>query len=203
MTATKTRFLRGEQCFLRPVEESDIAVLAEWMNDPEVTRLMFSGQVPQSIGQVRSVVDGILGNSANVVFMVCGPANQLPIGFAGLYDIHPRSHRAEFRIIIGEKKSWGRGVGTEVTRLLTFYGFDRLNLHRIWLGFTAENRAARGAYTSAGYHEEGVLKDDIYRNSRYYDTVRMAILRERYYKQYYRKDMIEFGIKPSTKRRKR
>ncbi len=191
-------FLEAKNIFLRPVEEADIILLAEWMNDPEVTYFMFTGQTPQNREQIAATIHAIVQSEKNTVFMVCSKKGD-PIGFAGLYDIHSRVCRAEFRVLIGDKSSWSKGVGTEVTKLLTFYGFDRLNLHRIWLGFTSDNPRARGAYLKAGYTEEGILRDDNYRNSRYYDTVRLAILREEYYKKYYKKDAAEFAKYPQLK----
>jgi RimJ/RimL family protein N-acetyltransferase len=86
-------------------------------------------------------------------------------------------------------------LGTEVTEILTYYGFDRLNLNRIYLGFTAENKGAGKAYEKAGYRQEGILKEDIYRNSRYYDSVRMAILRKDYYKDRHNEHKLKFSGK--------
>ena len=89
-------------------------------------------------------------------------------------------------MLIGEKDFWGGGYGTEITELITYYGFDRLNLNRIYLGYTADNKAAGKVYQKAGYVFEGTLKKDIYRNSKYYDSIRMAILRKDYYEKFYK-----------------
>jgi len=102
--------------------------------------------------------------------------------------------KAEMRIIIGNSDFRGRGYGTEMTEMINFYGFDRLNLHRIYLGVTAENKGGVHAYEKAGYVREGLLKDDVYRNSQYYDAVRMAILRDDYYEKWHAKHQKLFGI---------
>ena len=96
-------------------------------------------------------------------------------------------------MLIGERAYWGKGYGTEITELLTFYGFDRLNLHRIWLGVTADNKGAVRCYERAGYVHEGVFKDDLYRNSRFYDSIRMAILRTDYYPKRHARDAKRFA----------
>ena len=180
-------FLIGEQCSLQPFELDNqelIAFVWQWINDAEVTYYMFTGQRPftkeQTAAMIKKDIEG-----GNILFSVRDKKSEKPIGYAGLYDIHPIARKAEFRILIGEKKFWGKGYGTEVTELLTYYGFDRLNLHRIYLGFTQANKGAGKAYEKAGYKNEGVLKEDMYRNSAYYDTVRMAILRKNYYENFY------------------
>ncbi len=188
-------FLKGHHIALRSVEETDIPDIAKWMNNPEVTHFMFDGQRPTNLAQVRELILSQINSPNNVVFVVATLDQNKPIGFCGLYDIQLTAQKAEFRILIGEPSFWGRGVGTEITRLVTFYGFDRLNLHRIWLGVTSENIGAIKTYHRVGYEDEGVLKDDIYRNGRYYDTLRMGMLRNRYDQCYRDEDLKRFSEK--------
>lgn len=167
-------FLKGDKICLRPISMEDVPLLAKWVNDEEVTHYMFTGQKPQNHTQVaEGLKKDLEGN--NVIFLVM---ENKPIGYAGLYDINPIARKAEFRVLIGEKDYWGKGYGTEVIKMITHYGFDRLNLNRIYLGYTADNKAAGKCYEKAGYQYEGTLKEDIYRNSRYYDSIRMAILKD-------------------------
>lgn len=184
---------------MRPIEIEELPqlskLIAKWINDGIVTYYMFTGQKPQNSEQIVQDFKKQLDSGNNVIFLVVDSETEKPIGYAGLYDINHTARKAEFRVLIGEKDFWGKGLGTEITELLTFYGFDRLNLNRIYLGFTADNKGAAGAYGKAGYNHEGVLKQDIYRNSRYYDTVRMAILRDEYYKNKYQEHQKKFSIK--------
>jgi RimJ/RimL family protein N-acetyltransferase len=87
---------------------------------------------------------------------------------------------ASFRVFIGDKLSWDRGIGTDCARLMLRYGFEKLNLNRIWLGVNAANERAVRAYEKAGFVREGLLRQEQFRNARYYDVVRMAVLREEY-----------------------
>ena len=90
----------------------------------------------------------------------------------------PSAHR--FRVLIGEKDFWNGGYGTEVTQLMVAYGFEVLNMHKVWLGVTSDNVGAVRCYDKVGFVKEGVLRAETYRNSRYYDAVRMSILRHEY-----------------------
>lgn len=190
---TNKPFLSSKLVTLRSIEIIDIPVIATWLNDPETTQTMFYGQRPTNQERVRELILGQINSPDNVVLLVCDRKTKKPIGFAGLYDIHPTAQKAEFRILIGEKDFRGKGYGTEITELLTFYGFDRLNLHRVYLGVTTTNKGGVRAYEKAGYCHEGVLKDDIYRNSQYHDSVKMAILRDDYYRRLYKKHLKRFS----------
>jgi RimJ/RimL family protein N-acetyltransferase len=181
-----TAFLQGPRIALRPVRPEDAAVLARWMADEEVTYFMFSGQWPLTYARVAGDLQHTLDDARNAVFMVVERESGRTIGTAGLYDAHSTALKAEFRVLLGDKMCWNRGYGTEVTELLTFYGFDRLNLNKIWLGVIAENAGAHQAYLKAGYREEGRLRDELYRNSRYYDAIRMSVLRSEYYPDMHR-----------------
>lgn len=192
----KNHFLKGEKVLLKPIEIRELPklskLIAKWINDGLVTYYMFTGQIPQNSTQISADFRKQLESGTNLIFLVVDIKTKKPIGYAGLYDIHLTARKAEFRILIGEKDFWGRGCGTEVTDLLTFYGFDRLNLNRIFLGYTSANKAAGRAYEKAGFVYEGTLKEDIYRNSQYYDSIRMAILRKDYYKNFYKKHAKQF-----------
>lgn len=183
-------FLKGGKVGLRPIEIEDLQklsrLIAKWVNDGIVTYYLFTGQKPQNSEQVAADFKEQLDAGNNVIFLIVDSKTNKPIGYAGLYELHSTARKAESRILIGEKGFWGKGYGTEVVELLTFYGFDRLNLNRIYLGYTAENKGSGRIYENAGYVYEGTLKEDIYRNSKYYDSVRMAILRKDYYKKLYK-----------------
>ncbi len=65
---------------------------------------------------------------------------------------------------------------TEVTRLVTNYGFRELGLHRIELTAYCDNVAAIKAYEKAGYQHEGIKRESGYRNGRFMDKVQMSVL---------------------------
>ena len=200
--------LQSEHLIFRPVESGDFARLAGWLNDPTVTYYNFYGQRPMSIDQYTEEFRGQITSPANAVFAMAERSSSQLIGLTGLYDIHPTARKAELRIHIGDTKFWGKGLGIEGTELLTFYGFDRLNLNRIFLGVTDENDYAVRAYERVGYKIEGRLRQDIYRNSRFYDSIRMSIRREEYYPERFEEHRTRFApqtpeqINPSRNKNK-
>jgi RimJ/RimL family protein N-acetyltransferase len=99
------------------------------------------------------------------------------IGYAGIASINHVNNSGEYYIFLGEKNSWGKGYGTEVTQLIIHYGFASLNLHRIMLTVSELNTGGVKAYARAGFQREGVLRQASYRDGKYHDKIVMAILR--------------------------
>lgn len=146
-----------------------------WCQDDSITYYLFAGRVPGTRLALEEQMEAEQ-NAKDTVLLGIWWGDDF-IGTTAFYSIEPISRTAEFRIFIGEKKLWGQGIGITVTRMMTHYGFDRLNMHTIWLGVNAEHHHARNCYAKAGFKLDGVLRQMFYRNSRYYDVVRMSILR--------------------------
>ena len=66
----------------------------------------------------------------------------------------------------------------KIAVFITFYAFRTLNLNRIWLHVFEFNERALRAYEKVGFVREGVLRQDVFREGRYWNTVVMGILRD-------------------------
>lgn len=177
-------FLSGKKVYLRGLHEEDLSgPLLYWTDDPEVTRYMFRGWRPANADEVIAAYKNSIASDNNIEMAICSKETEQIVGIAGLYDADWKiSRQAEFRIMIGEKSAWGKGYGLETTNLVVAYGFDKLNLNRIWLGHNAADERAGACYAKAGFVKEGVLREASYRNGQYYDIVRMSILHREFKK---------------------
>jgi RimJ/RimL family protein N-acetyltransferase len=81
-------------------------------------------------------------------------------------------------LCIGEKDKWGKGYGTEVTRLLLREAFEQLNLHKVGWWTFAENKASIALAKKFGFKEEGRLRDQNFFNNQFHDSVILGLLRE-------------------------
>jgi RimJ/RimL family protein N-acetyltransferase len=173
-------FLSGSQVYVRGLERGDLASMVEWINDHEVTRLLFTGARPANLELLAEQWERDQRNQNEMTLAVCDKQTDAFIGTTGLYSINWIMHSAEFRVYLGNKTFWNRGIGTECTKLMVVYGFEKINLNRVWLGVNAENIGGVRAYEKAGFVKEGVLRQEQYRNFRYYDVIRMSLLRSEY-----------------------
>ncbi len=162
-------------CLLGIDREDFISRMMEWSNDDQATHYMVTGLYPGNREQIGKTYDDLIKGD-NVVFSIISKQSGKTIGFAGLYDIRWQPRFAEFRIIIGDRKFHGKGIGTRAAQFIVSYAFRSLNLNKVWLGVNAENKSAVKSYQKAGFKQEGVLRQEVWRNNRYYDAIRMSVL---------------------------
>jgi ribosomal-protein-alanine N-acetyltransferase len=178
----KHAFIVGEKVYLRGLSKEDLSgKMFDWAHDKEVTHYMYTGIRPNTIEAMEAEYRTSIECKKDVVFAICDKQTDLHIGNAGLYDFNSLTHSAEYRIIIGEKEYWSKGIGAEVNALVLDYGFNKMNLNKVWLGVNAENKGAHKSYLKSGFIEEGKLRQEIYRNGQYYDAIRMSVLRSEFY----------------------
>lgn len=65
-----------------------------------------------------------------------------------------RDKKATLGILIGDKNYWGQGLCTEAVKLVVDYAFKNLNLKRVKLVVSPENKAAIQCYLNAGFKIE-------------------------------------------------
>lgn len=169
--------IQGTRVFLKSLEEEGLADRHRWLNDKTITDFFVNlGSIPLTYEQLVQWYQHTMGKPDEIHFAIFLNEND-HIGGAQLKSIDWRKNRsAEFGMFIGEKQHWGKGLGTEVTKLLVNYAFQTLNLHRIWLKVDSENQAAIHCYEKAGFIREGLSRHEVFHNGCYHDLLLMSIL---------------------------
>jgi UDP-4-amino-4,6-dideoxy-N-acetyl-beta-L-altrosamine N-acetyltransferase len=170
-------FLVGPTIYLRPLEVEDASVLQPWFNDPDVTRLLRRSR-PITLAEEVEFLQRLRSSETELALGITVRETDQLIGTLGLRGIDARNRHAEFGISIGEKQFWGKGYGTEATGLVMRYAFQSLNLNRLWLHVYEYNPRAIHVYEKLGFRAEGRLRQDTFREGRYWDTIVMGALRE-------------------------
>ena len=104
------------------------------------------------------------------------------IGVMGLHQINAKDGTAVTGSFIGEKQYWSKGYGTEAKKLVLGYAFNTLNLRKIRSMVYYFNGRSKRCLEKCGYHQEGVLERQNYRNGKYVDEILMAIFKEDFLK---------------------
>jgi len=176
-----TAFAEGSLVFLRPLERSDLNErYLDWLNDPEVTRYTETGRFPSTTEDLDNYYRSVTSSKNDVILAVVDRKSGKHIGNVKLGPIRWVHRAATFGILIGDKKSWGKGIGEDATRLMVEYGFYRLNLHRIDLGVFAEHEAAVRCYEKVGFKVEGRLREDLFQCGEFKDRLWMGLLQSEY-----------------------
>lgn len=176
----ENEFIVGKTVYLRPVESKDAMIYCQCMNSPEV-RLTFFTIFPINLIQQEELIKGLYKQKDFIPFTIVVKKTDKSIGIAAFHRVDLASRAAIYSIIISEPSEWGKGYGSEVTRLMVEYGFNVLNLNRIQLHVAAHNSRGIKAYEKVGFRREGLLRQAMYQNDRYFDFYVMAILRNEFY----------------------
>jgi RimJ/RimL family protein N-acetyltransferase len=169
----------GDLVALRAREPEDAEHLQRWNSDPE-TMLWWDAIYP------AMPVEGYAARVASqpplsfgfVSFVVTDRTDGTPIGWGGLFGTAPVHRHAELGVMIGEAAYRGRGYGTDATRTLCRFAFDRMHLVRVSLTVFPGNTAGRRAYEGVGFVEEGVQRRAAWKRGAWHDLAHMAVFPE-------------------------
>jgi len=175
-------FIVGERIYLRPLEPAqDNHLYSTWMNDEEIRR--YFSIYPTSDTRGKERLELLYKDGKHIIFGVALNDDNRLIGLVGLKDINYINQTAEFYNIIGDKSVWGKGYGTECTRLMIQYGFMELNLNRIQTLDIEENIGGWRADEKSGFKYEGTMREAVLRFGKYHDLRVYSILRSEYLQQ--------------------
>ncbi|WP_042386828.1 GNAT family N-acetyltransferase [Streptacidiphilus melanogenes] len=175
--------LTGELVVLRPFRvEEDVEVIRDFLTDPEVLRYTDgSAQTERSAwdeNQERWMLDWYTTRNAQpdrLDLAVVDRATGRCVGEAVLNEWQPGNQSCNFRILLGTAGR-DRGLGSEATRLIVGYGFERLGLHRVSLTVYGHNPRGRRAYEKVGFVHEGTRREVLRLGDAWIDDHDMAIL---------------------------
>jgi RimJ/RimL family protein N-acetyltransferase len=177
----QTPFLVGSAVYLRPLEKEDARTIVPWFNDAEVTRFTRRYR-PLTLAEEEEYLRRLPDSTTELGLGIALRGDDRLVGVTGLHDVDLRNRHAQLGIVLGDKAAWGKGYGTEATGLVVRHAFDTLNLNRVWLLVYEYNARGIRAYEKAGFKAEGRLRQDTFRDGRYWDTIAMGLLRDEWEK---------------------
>lgn len=172
--------LRGELVRLDAWDvDRDAEEFAAWHSDPVFQRLGYDQSIrPTSVAEARKLMERWRDDwPSSVNFAVRALDDDRLVGLTRLYDIVPSNRVAVLGISIGRTTEWRKGFGADASRVTIRYGFQELNLHRIWLDVFGYNDRAAALYRRLGFTEEGRLREHFERDGRRHDVILMGLLR--------------------------
>lgn len=161
-------FIIGKSIYLRELRRSDLdGNWYKWFNDSKVTSFQNKGIFPNSIEKQTDYYNSIINNPNEIVFAIVELESDIHIGCVGLHKIDWIHRSAELGIVIGDRSAWGKGIGKDAWKLISKYGFDSLNLHRIYAIIVEGNIASQKSAEAAGFVNDGTIRDFLFKNGKY------------------------------------
>ncbi len=162
---------------LRAIEETDLGLLHEMINDPEIEKMTGGGGFPVSLYQQKKWFESIQ-NRRNELRLMIDTENNGTIGLISLTDIDLKNRTAEFHYKLATSKNLkGKGYGTKALSALIEYAFMQMNLNCIYSGNIEYNNVTERIKEKLGFKKEGVLRERIFKNGKYFNIHVWSLLR--------------------------
>lgn len=164
--------LVGTLVTLRPAQPEDAAGLAAV--DDETLRLTGSHRThTQAEGEHWYATRG--EQQDRVDWAIIENSTGRWVGEAVLNDLDTDNRSCGFRILLQGPAYFGRGLGTEATRLAVGHAFA-VGVHRIELEVYDFNPRARRVYEKLGFRHEGTMREALLWDGEWVDAHLMSLL---------------------------
>ena len=172
----------GKLVRLRAYRKNDIPKAQEFLNDFEVRKLLQpTVPYPYTMEDEEKWYEGISAIKDTYTFAI-ETLDGIYLGGCGVNSIDWKNRKAEIGIFIGDKDYWGKGYGSDAIQILVKFIFEEMNINKIGLSVYSYNERAKKAYKKCGFVEDGVLREEIFREGKYHDEIIMSMLKREYYK---------------------
>ncbi len=179
----------GKKIGLRPFEDalsdSDVARVYRWSCDDGLLRL--SGGAPTDLtfeefrGRLRR--DAQNPPIQRHAYFLMTHEGEL-IGRAGCFAIDDQYEQGELGIVIGERRYWGKGYGSDAVVTLLQYLFTTTPLARINLFTYVDNLRAHRCFEKSGFRVIGTARRFSPDHGEF-DGFEMEITRREFYEQWF------------------
>lgn len=172
-------FCRDNLSFRHPAldDAEEICILK---NNEKAALLLAGCHGYYSLEDIIKWIDFHNNNPEEVLFVIEDKSAGKLIGHVGLYKIDGIAKKAEYGILIADDNSRGKGYGTMCTKMMVDYAFHELGMHKVTAEVLSENAPSVAMFKKCGFSIDGCLRDDVFKNGRYYDVLSMSILSEEY-----------------------
>lgn len=165
--------MKKDSIKLRPFALSDIERLAQLANNKNVWDNL-RDYIPHPYTEKDAEEYIIFCNNQNPMTNFAIAYNDELVGTIGLIlqkDVYRKS--AEIGYWIGEPY-WGKGIVTKAVELMVEYGFQNLDIIRIFTGVFDFNIGSQKVLEKNGFEKEAIFKNAIFKNGKICNEVKYA-----------------------------
>lgn len=168
--------LSGDLVAIREFDMADVPGVHHVVGDDRVTDWLSYGS--RDLDEVRGMVERIIGFAAeesrtDFSLAVVRPSDERVIGFCRIGLSGVQAGKLGYAIAHDE---WGKGYATDTARRLVEFGFTKLGLHRISAAIGPGNAGSVRVVEKLGFTREGTLRDHVFTNGAWRDSVLYALL---------------------------
>ena len=164
-----------QDIYLRSMKDTDSPHYFEWINNREL--VIFNAPFkPVSETEHNEWFESVSNKNDMKVFTIVEKSSEAVIGSCSLRNINDHCRNAELQIRIGGANYRNKNYGTTAVLELLKFGFQDMNLRRIYLDVFETNKRAIRVYEKCGLSHEGIKRDAVFIDGEYINVVMMSIL---------------------------
>lgn len=170
--------------FFRAFEEEDIDAIYQWKNDDELNKLTVGLNRKVCRDDVAKWVRSKMPhNPFEAFWAICAnDETKKIIGYAQLTEIHFINSSANFSgIMIGDRSYQDGFAWLETYLFIMEYAFERLGLNRLYGSSIIGHKDSNNIGRLLLWTREGIMRQAVYKNGRFYDEAISSILRAEYF----------------------
>lgn len=169
--------IRGDIVGLRAIEREDLEQLLIWRNKPEFRQYFREYRELSWENQVSWYEDIVLKDLRTRMFSIIERSSGRLLGAAGLCYIDAINRNADFSIYIGADDLYiDDHLAPDAGRILLKYGFEELNLHRVWSEIYDIDHAKQRLFDTLGFTLDGRHRESHWTEGRWVDSLFYGLL---------------------------
>lgn len=172
MTMNAFHMLQGQTIGLKALNTGDAEAIHHFASDEEVSRFI-GWKLMKTLNETREFIELMLkreSEGTHYYASIVLKSTQEVIGTAMIFNLDQVANKAEIGYVL-DKGYWGNGYGSECVALMNQFGFESLNLHKLYASVVDANRSSARILEKNGYELEGRLKDHYFIENTYYDAL--------------------------------
>lgn len=175
--------LTGENIVLREYRTDDLPHINKFANDYEIVKYLSDVfLVNHGMESTEKYLNSKTASTSmeELNYIISDKETLSYLGQIDIMNIDWITRIGTLGIVIANEQHLNRGIGSEAIKLLLDYAFKRANLHKIELEVHEFNERAIACYKKCGFVSEGVIRECIFRDGKYYDSIKMGILQSEF-----------------------
>lgn len=168
--------IKGQKTYLRAIEEGDLKQLLEWRNKPNLRKYFREYRELSWDQQIWWYENIVLKDDKVRMFSILDEDKKL-LGACGLCYINWVDRNADFSIYLGADDIYiDEDLTIDASKSLIKYGFEELNLHRLWAEIYDFDEAKTKMFNALGFELDGRHRETHWTDGKWCDSLFFSLL---------------------------
>jgi RimJ/RimL family protein N-acetyltransferase len=168
-------YFTGEKINLVPLEREDMPFVMKWINNEGIS--FYNGaRFPISLHEQNTWYERTQNDKSKKKLIICNK-DGFKVGMISLFNIDHRNQNAEIGIYV-DTAYQGKGYAKEAINILVRFGFNELNMHKLYATILDFNVNSVKLFEAAGFSPEYIKKEVHYTDGRFCDVHVLSVFRK-------------------------